>query len=145
MSNSMAVQHGDFVCQNIHLESHELFSQLMTITSLVKEGPKRGLFLSCVNIGEDTLRVWRDWLAERAACNAQSTEQGEEEEHRNRLLFADTAKHVGLRMRVKERTDGPAPVLLGRDEDAPVSYILEYEGTSSKSGDMCPAHGTQNW
>ena len=126
----MAAEHGDFVSQNIHLESHELFSQLMTITSLVKEGPKRGLFLSCVNIGEDTLRVWRDWLAERAGCNTTQTKADEEEEFTNRLLFADTAKHVGLRMRVKERTDGAAPVLLRRDEDVPVSYILEYEGKS---------------
>jgi hypothetical protein len=31
-------------------------------------------------------------------------------------------------MRVVEREDMPAPVLVGIGEDAPVSYVLMYEG-----------------
>jgi hypothetical protein len=37
------------MCQNVYLESHELFSQLQSVANVVKVGPKKDLFLSCVN------------------------------------------------------------------------------------------------
>lgn len=125
--NSNALVNDDnseLVCQNIHLESHELFSQLCNITNLVKVGPRRGLFLSCVNITEGIIRVWRNWLADR--CKSRNSTTMEERERR--LLWADPHEHVGLRMRIKERTDVVAPVFVSRDEDEPVSYTLQYEG-----------------
>jgi len=106
------------VCQDIHLESHELFSQLCTIANLVKVGPKRGLFLSCVNVGEGILRVWRDWLAQRA-------KEGQEKE--SEVLWADSKKTVGLRLRVVERETAPPHPPLRTGEDPPVSYTLQYE------------------
>lgn len=126
----------EYVCQNIHLESHELFSQLCTITNLVKVGPKRGLFLSCVNIGEGITRVWRNWLADRCSSlkkrnrlgSGPNTRLEEDEEYKKRLLWADTGNHVGMRLRVSEEENKPAPILISRDEDVPVSYVLEYEG-----------------
>lgn len=120
----------EFVCQNVNLESHELFSQLCTVTNLVKVGPKRGLFLSYVNIGDDVTRIWRDWLAERATLwkSLSSGLVPEDEEYQKRLLWADKGKNVGLRFRVFEKADTPIPILLAHDEDPPVSYTLQYEG-----------------
>jgi hypothetical protein len=116
----------ELVSQTIDLESHELFSQLCTITNLVKVGPNRGLFLSCVNIGDGLTRVWRNWLSDRASANEKQIETKEEFE--NRLLWADSDKHVGLRLRVSRDVDSHAPILLAQDEDVSVSYKLEYEG-----------------
>lgn len=134
-SNALAEKHTEYVCQNIHLESHELFSQLCTITNLVKVGPKRGLFLTCVNIGEGITRVWRDWLADRCKSLKKrnrlevgpNTKVEQDEEYKQRLLWADRGNNVGLRIRVSEKVDDLMPVLLRRDEDPPVSYMLEYE------------------
>lgn len=112
-------KHKEFVCQDIHLDSHELFCQLVTITNLVKLGPKPGVFRSSVSVGEGLTRVWRDWLSERVAGGGDDREKG--------LLWSDSGKHVGMRMNVKERPEVPAPVV-GKDEDPPVSYTLQYEG-----------------
>ncbi|KAG0649472.1 hypothetical protein D0Z07_4294 [Hyphodiscus hymeniophilus] len=128
-SNSPIEREAEFVCQNIHLESHELFSQLVVITNLVKVGPKRGLYKSLVRIGEGIIRIFRPWLSERASafelkgCSIQT----EDKERENRLQWADTSKHVGVRIKVAERLDINAPALVRRDEDPPVSYTLQYE------------------
>jgi hypothetical protein len=53
----------------LHLDSHELFSQFCTIANLVTIGPRRGLFLSVVNVEDKVLRVWRAWLDERARAS----------------------------------------------------------------------------
>jgi len=143
----------DLVSIDVHLESHELFSQLCTITNLVKVGPKRGLFLSCVDIGDETIRIFRDWLAERAENNEKHSsskeplhdlkkleiqadknaststipDNTEVEECSKRMLWVDKSKNVGLRLRVVEKSYTANPILLRRDEDAPVSYVLQYE------------------
>lgn len=128
-SNSQIEREAEFVCQNIHLESHELFSQLCVITNLVKVGPKRGLFKSCVTIGEGIIRIFRPWLAERSSAFGSSiSKEAEDEEREKRLQWADTGKHVGLRIKVVEREDINAPILVRRDEDPSVSYTLQYEG-----------------
>ncbi|RDW90979.1 hypothetical protein BP5796_02144 [Coleophoma crateriformis] len=134
--NALVEDHkGEYVCQNINLESYELFSQLCTITSLAKVGSRPGLLSSCVNIGDSVLRIWRDWLSERATAllendmlPIESQAQAEDADYSKRLLWADNDKNVGLRLRVSERRDPEAPILLSRDEDAPISYALEYEG-----------------
>jgi hypothetical protein len=129
MPNSLSSsEKSDLVSQNIHLEAHELFSQLCTITNLVKVGPKRGLFLSCVNIGEGITRIWRDWLTEQTKGKVMNGEEGEDN-----LLWADTEQHVGLRMRVDEKMDAPAPILTSAGEEVAVSYTLQYEGMSKDS------------
>lgn len=139
--NSFVEKRTEYVSQNIHLESHELFSQLCTNTSLVKVGPKRGLFLSCVNIGEGLTRIWRDWLADRCLSLKKrnrlgpepNTKAEEDEEYKQRLLWADTSNHVGMRIRVNEKEDEPAPVMINSDEDPAISYTLEYEGRSPET------------
>lgn len=99
----------------------------------MKVGPKRGLFKSCVTVGEGIVRVFRPWLAERSAAfksMAKAASQGvdEDEENKKKLLWADAGKHVGLRIRVAESETTNAPILVRHDEDAPVSYTLQYEG-----------------
>ncbi|KAM0124338.1 hypothetical protein ACHAP3_010417 [Botrytis cinerea] len=113
------------VSQIIDLESHELFSQLCTITNIVKVGPKRGLLLSCVNVGEGVIRVFRDWMSDRVEANERHIDNPEE--CNKRLLWSDTEKHVGLKFKVSKWEEAPAPILLPRDEEAPVFYKLQCE------------------
>ena len=72
-------------------------------------------------------------MAERAKHNCEDGEASdtEEKERGKQLLWADNGKTVGLRLRVVERDDVSAPVLLRKDEDPPVSYTLQYEGMLS--------------
>ncbi|KAH6632116.1 hypothetical protein F5144DRAFT_241612 [Chaetomium tenue] len=56
---------------DVYLDDDESFSQLCAVTNLVRLGPKPGLFRSHVNVNEGVLRVWRDWLAVRAAVEGQ--------------------------------------------------------------------------
>lgn len=128
----------------LRLESYEIFSQLVTITSLVKIGPRKGFFLSCVDIGEGVIRIWRNWLADRVTAAASlksatlstSTYPSTDELHcaesaleRNaRMLWLDKNKTVGLRLRVTEHQDEVnMSILLRADEDAPVAYKVQYE------------------
>jgi hypothetical protein len=122
----------EYVSQDIYLESHELFSQLMSVVNVVKTGPKKDLFLSCVTVGEGLVRVWRDWLAERAEDLRGEGGKGlDGAEEGKGLLWSSVDRHVGLRLRVLEREDmarDRRPVLVSRDEDPNVGYTLQYEG-----------------
>ena len=129
----------ELVAQDVYLESHELFSQLQCVVNVVETGTRKDLFLNCVTIGEGLVRVWREWLAENAKCAAVGIEEGKADkrnsgeeagEQENGLLWSDTEKHVGLRVRVIERQDERIPVLVSRDEDPNVGYTLQYEGMS---------------
>jgi hypothetical protein len=118
-SNGRVDNDEEFVCQNVNLDSYELFSQLCTVASLVKTHSKRGLFLSSVKISNGIARVWRHWLAEQAPKDEAE------------ILWVDVEKTIGLKMRVVERTDGPTAVAAMRsrnDEDPAVGYTLMLEG-----------------
>lgn len=52
--------------QDLCLDSDELFGQLVCSASLVRAGPKRGIFLAHEAIAQGIVRVWRYWLAQRA-------------------------------------------------------------------------------
>lgn len=142
--NALVEDHaGEYVCQNINLESHELFSQLCTITNLAKVGPRPGLLSSCVNIGDSVMRIWRDWLSGRATALLENSKlpteekaEAEERDFSKRLHWADNDNNVGLRLRVSELEDVEAPVFVSRDEDVPASYVLEYEGNSHSTINM---------
>lgn len=122
-------KHENLVCQDIHLESHELFSQLVTTTNLVKMGPKPGVFMSSVPVGEGLTRVWRDWLRERSTRgNRNHTIVGKEKE--TSLLWSDSHNNVGLGMNVEEIPSPVEPVFLRPGEDPAVSYTLQYKGNS---------------
>jgi len=120
----------EYVTQNIDLESHELFSQLQSVVNVVKVGPRRGTFLSSVTIGEGLTRVWRDWLAERVR-----SEKGDEE-YDKRLLWNSLEEHIGLRLKVIEREDVPAPIIRAMYEDPNVGYTLQYEELVVRSAQL---------
>ncbi|KAK3312436.1 cyclin-like F-box protein [Apodospora peruviana] len=110
---------------DVYLDENELFTQLCTVTNLVKVGPKPGLFLSHVNISDGLIRVFRPWLAAQAAAEC----VGQLDKPKPQVLWADSAHDVGIRFRVVEKaTAGPyRPVLVKQDEDLPVAYRLELE------------------
>lgn len=104
----------------VQLDEGEMFSQLCAVTNLVKTGPRRGLFLSHVNLNDSVVRVFRRWLAARAA--------GDDSE--DPILWTSRDKTVGLKFRVTENVDdGARPAIWSQaeDEDLPVSYTLVYE------------------
>ncbi len=125
---------GELVSHNIDLESYELFSQLQSDVSMVKVGTRNGFFLNCITIAEGLTRVWRNWLGEQAkkSLPSNSTQQESTEDYKKRLLWSSLSEHTGLRLRVEERKDIPAPVIQRRSgEEENVSYTLFYEGLST--------------
>lgn len=119
----------ELVTQLIHLESHELFTQLCINVKVIKCGPREGVYRSCVPVGQGTLRVWRDWLSKHAADWGSNDEQNNGNEN---ILWLHTQKNIGLKMRVRRVSDHMenANTLLQRSngEDEDVQYIVGYEG-----------------
>jgi hypothetical protein len=136
---------GETVKQVLSLESHELFTQLVAQTNLVKIGPHHGLFTCFVDVEEGVLRVWKDWLAGMAAKdpvlgeNVKETGKGKEvvrEQDEKKvdpgdtgILWVSSSKNTGIRFNVKEkRFRKDTPILICADEGLPVSYEIEYDG-----------------
>jgi len=142
----------DLVSHSITLEAHELFSQLCGCVNLVKVGPRRGLFLSCVSVGEGVMRIWREWLADMTS-HASSSSRGDSLEPLlktrsngyarignmtdtgdERMMWIDNGRNVGIRVVVKERKwRRDQPILISRDEDVAVSYAIGFEGQQAPS------------
>ncbi|KAH7120955.1 hypothetical protein B0J11DRAFT_533011 [Dendryphion nanum] len=145
---------GESVRQIVGLDSHELFTQLCAQSFLFKIGPRDGVFTASVEVEEGVVRVWREWLKDMAAKRYQKSpdledvlsegsskgkyavEQERHERHDpqdKQTLWVSASKNTGLRFNVKERrTMNEAPILIRADEDAPVSYEVEYKGTHEK-------------
>ncbi|KAL8934623.1 MAG: hypothetical protein Q9216_005812 [Gyalolechia sp. 2 TL-2023] len=127
----------EFVTHKVFLDAHELFTQLSITAALVQTGPRRGVFLSFIDIiDKKTQRVWRDWLAEEAKRSTNNDHKSQHSEtersdmESDSIIWADQGKTLGLKARVKETTMRKnAPILLHRDElggeDLAVSYSLE--------------------
>jgi hypothetical protein len=141
---------GETVKQSLGLEAHELFTQLVAQTNLVKIGPRNGLFTCFVGVEEGVVRVWREWLGDVAAkgrmvdsnISQQTLKEGKDKEVATnlselsldledpRILWVSPAKNTGIRFKVKERRlRRDAPILIRTDEDMPVNYEIEYDGT----------------
>lgn len=137
----------DCVKQVLSLEGHELFTQLCAVATLVRPGPRRGLFSSIQPVDEGVIRVWRKWLRmmieieDDSMPEVGSSVQTERQEVRStteevqkdeRILWICPKKNVGLRLKVARwemRRD--VPVLWNADEDdIAVSYEVEYQGMS---------------
>ena len=139
------------VSHSVHLDSHELFSQLCVVTNLVQLGPRRGVFYSFVNVADGVVRIWREWLAKRANLKQKEVRPSvvdssdlkevcgkkceavhadiEVAETEPGTLWIDKCQNVGVRVRIAEKKwMRNAPVLLHRDEDPAVTYTMEYEG-----------------
>jgi len=122
----------EVVSHVLHLDEDELFSQLCTATHLLRLGSSPGQVLGSVTVNDGVIRVWRDWLAARAASPRAEAEA--EADGDAAILWPDPTRHVGLRCRVVETATSSRPVLVRSDEDTPVSYTLEYEGEPAPLG-----------
>ena len=121
----------NLVSRSVNLDPGESFSQLCVITHLVRPGPRSGVFGSLVTISDGLVRIWRDWLGQRAAANdkALSSNRKEEEDSHLRTLWLDNRRNVGLQVKVQEkRWKRTAPILLHRDEEPAVRYEMYCEG-----------------
>lgn len=112
----------DLMTRTVNLDSYELFSQLCINVALVKVGPRRGVFLSCIDIlKKRTARIWRQWLLENSCDSA----HGEPE----RMIWADQHQNLGLKVRVREmKAKHHASILQPIDENEAISYKLKLEG-----------------
>ena len=132
-SSTAEEQRLDLVTHNISLDVHELFTQLSITAALVQVGPRRGVFLSFIDVVDKrTPRVWRDWLDQRARKGSLSVSEEQMENvdgQAHSMIWADQGKTMGLKVRVKRKKwRGQAPVLVHRDEDPAISYSLDLEG-----------------
>lgn len=124
--------------QHVFLDDAELFSQLCASTSIVRQGPRPGIFLSHLGISEGVVRVWREWLAQAAESDRNTDYATAEGGGMGRILWADAQKNVGLRFTVRktesEATRAQGGHLLVSTEEPPVEYTLQYEGTCHHGG-----------
>lgn len=128
---SPGAQHAELESHDVYLDEDESFTQLCTITNLMRVESGGGRFLSHMNVGDGVVRVWRDWLAAQAAA-VTGKEKGADS--KDNILWADHHRHVGLRFRVSEKMDAHRPLLVAQHEDPAVSYCLQYEGRYSSRG-----------
>jgi len=128
----------DVASHMLHLDDDESFSQLCTATHILRLGAVPGQVLGSATINDGVIRVWRDWLATRAACTQTAAAEPECDGDVS-ILWTDPARHVGLRFRVIETTTSGRPVLVRADEETPVSYRLDYEGELART----PSRGYQ--
>lgn len=117
----------ELMTRTVQLESCELFSQLCTSVALVEVGPRRGVFLSCVDIlKKKTIRIWRQWLLENSYDPTGKAS--------GCVIWADQNQNVGLKVRVREiEGKNHVPVLQPQDENQAMSYQLDLEGVSLMS------------
>ncbi|KAF2796674.1 hypothetical protein K505DRAFT_270941, partial [Melanomma pulvis-pyrius CBS 109.77] len=141
---------GETVKQILSLDGHELFTQLVAQTNLVKIGPRHGLFACFVGVEEGVVRVWRDWLRDMAVKGRtvmpDTPQEGLKHEGKGKkavreiveekrdlsdesILWVSQARNTGLKFNIKERKlRRDVPVLIRADEeDMPVSYEIEYD------------------
>jgi hypothetical protein len=145
---------GETVKQILSLDGHELFTQLVSQSNLVKIGPRNGLFSCFVEVEEGVVRVWRHWLRDMASRENKTATDVEREAatfvgkgkeavrgdniERTKIkdesiLWISPLRNTGIRFNVKERKlKRDAPLLVRADEeDMPVSYEIEYDGEYS--------------
>lgn len=143
-SSSSKSAQPDIITRTVSMEVHELFSQLCVSASLVQVGPRRGVFLSCVDVlRKTTTRIFRDWLtgktvthndpdpevSELSPTGTRSNPKTSHEQSR-RLMWVDQENNVGLRVQAHERKwRRYAPILIRQDEDQAITYSLELAGT----------------
>ncbi|KAJ6447071.1 F-box domain-containing protein [Purpureocillium lavendulum] len=124
--------------QEVYLDEGELFSQLCTVTNVVKESSRRGFYLSHINTCDGVIRIWRDWLAQLAASTTYRPRDDDSQRfaasashasgvEMDKFLWVDPARTVGVRFSNKVMPSERMPLLSGPGDDEPVSYSLVYE------------------
>ncbi|ETS83506.1 hypothetical protein PFICI_05382 [Pestalotiopsis fici W106-1] len=119
---------------DIYLEPSELFSQICTIINMIKVGPKRGLFLSYVNVVECVIRIWREWLANESSKPSSWQPDSPSDLASSAIVWTDSSKNYGIRLKVIEKPDVQAPILVGPGEDPPVSTPRTLKSSHSGHG-----------
>ncbi|KAG8531681.1 uncharacterized protein KY384_003313 [Bacidia gigantensis] len=140
-ANSAGLSGEDSVKLRINLDSHENFSQLIFSSSLVRIGPRKGVFYSLANVlDRKTMRLFRSWLSQKADLDKPT--RGPEEElpdatrlkvdqaKASQLIWIDDGtKIAGLDIELKElKWNRTAPILMDRDEERNISYSIELKG-----------------
>lgn len=112
------------------------------MVNIVKVMAKTNLLLSTITVEDGVIRVFRDWLKERAekppsgsghclggktSCQAREISAADD----SRMLWVGHNKNVGIKVRVREKKflGQLAPILVHRDEDPFTSYDLYIDGT----------------
>ena len=123
----LAKSEDELMTRTVNLDNCELFSQLCISVVLVQVGPRRGVFLSCIDIlKKKTTRIWRQWLLKNSSDSDNNGSQS--------IIWADQKRNVGLKVRVQEiRGRHHVPILQLIDENQAISYKLELEGVSEVS------------
>ncbi|KAF5022296.1 hypothetical protein F66182_5673 [Fusarium sp. NRRL 66182] len=124
----------DAAMQDINLDEGELFSQLCAVASLVKEGPRSGLFISHVNMVDCVVRVFRGWLAAMASKQNYSSQPGSES-----IIWVGSHNNVGIRFSVAPAPSERMPLLSGPDDEPPVHYKLVYEELLIRTSNLLQA------
>lgn len=115
----------DTESRKVTLEAGELFGQLCTATNLVMTDRKRDVMVSIVELSDGLVRVFREWLAEKATI----TDMGLDGSDGEVLWVNNSEKHVGVRFRVRRVNQGHIdPVLYASDDEVAVSYELDIIG-----------------
>ncbi|KIW33041.1 uncharacterized protein PV07_04543 [Cladophialophora immunda] len=131
------------VTHTLNLDADELFGQFCAYASLVRLGPRRGVFLSNVHIvrsGQGVMRVWKQWLQDRAQDLWQQEQETEDVQMGptptmscptigadKNIMWTDYRKNVGLRVAVRdrnERSNGNGGVDF---DDLPMTFTIEIQ------------------
>ena len=145
MATSSSPATEETVRRYVKLESHENFSQLIFSASLVKLGPRKGVFLDIADlVDRKTMRVFRDWLCHQSQLSETNLGCGEDElcgideetdanTEKDELVWVDEEKKIArLSIGVRElRSRKDRPILVMNDEYEAASFSLELKGASN--------------
>ena len=127
-----------------NLDADELFGQFCAYASLVRLGPRRGVFLSNVHIvqsGQGVMRVWKQWLQDRAIelWQQERESRGPEMDRTStttcptigadkNIMWTDYRKNVGLRVAVRDQDGRCYGKEASESDDSPMTFAIEIEG-----------------
>jgi hypothetical protein len=103
----------------VSLDSGETFAQVCAQASLIKSGPKRGLFESVIPVFENFFRLKREYLDEALEEGSSST---------GKIIWVDMNENVGLKVKVGSEEAKDANRNASLAEDAAASYKVYYQG-----------------
>ncbi|ETI27335.1 hypothetical protein G647_09525 [Cladophialophora carrionii CBS 160.54] len=130
------------VTHTFNLDADELFGQFCAYASLVRLGPRRGVFLSNVHIvrsGQGVMRVWKQWLQDRAVELWEQEQQTGVQMDRTsttscptigadkNIMWTDYRKNVGLRVTVRDQEGRCYGKDASEFDDLPMSFAIEID------------------
>ena len=105
----------------LHLDDHELFTQLVIDCSVVSA--ERSMLRAFAKIQEGVIRVWKEWLDEAAA---EGPDNGVRRE--SNILWINLKRNVGLRINVTKHEHSMYPIRDGVQLGGFDSYTIEFAG-----------------